>query len=363
MSKQKLKHWWLMLTVCILPMILTACGEKLTAEEKAAKAAAKAQSGALMLLCFNVIVCIIVTLWIIQLKNSSQLGTNAVTRFVRKGYARGRQKQIYGALAFLLVIDVLNLFMKFHFIKLLCPIFPIGDLAFIIMNMQQHKNDKQRVKDSRVVTKGALQTGAGVAKGAVVVAGVAAAAPTGGASLLAAGAAVGAGGVVMDQAAKNMEVEGFKGIDSNAVAEGVVSGASAVMKPALDSAQIAQIADTDLFKQKALRLGCNEQMSLGEMADVVLKYAPEASLKELPEGLSSEEKAVALLGAFKEQAQKVATEPVQAQPAIEQKPQQVVQETKQVAQKSGSKVKNKLAMPTPKQEPEVIDAEFREVSS
>lgn len=362
MSKQKLKHWWLMFTVCILPMILTACGSELSAEEKAAKAAAKAQSGALMLLCFNVIVCIIITLWIIQLKNSAQLGTNAVTRFVRKGYSRGRQKQIYGALALLLVFDVLNLFLKFHSIKIFAILPPIGDIAFIIMNMKQHREDKQRIKDSRVVTKGALQAGSGVAKGAVIVAGAAAAPATGGASLgaaVAATAAIGASGAIMDQAAKNMEVEGFKGIDSNAVTEGVVSGASAMLKPGLDSSHIAQIADTDLFRQKALRLGCNEQMSLGEMAEVVLKYAPEASLKELPEGLSVEDKAVALLGAFKTQAKKVVSE--QASVVKEQVKQVAVEKAQQVVT---SKVKNRLQMPAQQSTDNVVvDAEFREVES
>ena len=362
MSKQKLKHWWLMFTVCILPMILTACGSELSAEEKAAKAAAKAQSGALMLLCFNVIVCIIITLWIIQLKNSAQLGTNAVTRFVRKGYSRGRQKQIYGALALLLVFDVLNLFLKFHFIKIFAILPPIGDIAFIIMNMKQHREDKQRVKDARVVTKGALQTGSGVAKGAVIVAGAAAAPVTGGASLgaaVAATAAIGASGAIMDQAAKNMEVEGFKGIDSNAVTEGVVSGASAMLKTGLDSSHIAQIADTDLFRQKALRLGCNEQMSLGEMAEVVLKYAPEASLKELPERLSVEDKAVALLGAFKTQAKKVVSE--QASVVKEQVKQVAVEKAQQVVT---SKVKNRLQMPAQQSTYNVVvDAEFREVES
>lgn len=294
MSKQKLKHWWLVLTVCILPMVLTACGSDLSPEEKALKQAAKAKSSALFLLCINLVICVIALLGIIKSNNSAQMGTNTVTRFVRKGVDHRKQNIYFAWIGVMLVIDILSTFMRFHILKLLCFLPPIGVIVFIVFNMRKRVNDKQRIKDARVVTKGSLQVGAGVAKGAVAVAGVAAAVPTGGASLAASAAgmaALSAGGNVMKQAADNMEVEGFKGIDSDQVASAVEVGASK---------RIEQIADTDLFRRKAMRLGCTEQMSLGEMAQIVLKYAPEASLKELPDHLSDEDKAVALLGAFKE---------------------------------------------------------------
>ena len=67
------------------------------------------------------------------------------------------------------------------------------------------------------------------------------------------------------------------------------------------SKRIADMADVDLFKSKAKRLGCRDDMSLAEMAKLVVSFAPEASLKELPEGLSDEEKAVALFAAYRKE--------------------------------------------------------------
>ena len=74
------------------------------------------------------------------------------------------------------------------------------------------------------------------------------------------------------------------------------------------SEKIQQIADLDLFKEKAKRLGCTEDMALGEMALRILSLAPEVSLRELPEGLSDEEKAVALLAAYRKEETNVAVE-------------------------------------------------------
>lgn len=74
------------------------------------------------------------------------------------------------------------------------------------------------------------------------------------------------------------------------------------------SKKIMQIADLDLFKEKAKRLGCTDDMSLGDMALRVISLAPEVSVKELPEGLSDEEKAVALLAAYRKEEKEVAVE-------------------------------------------------------
>ncbi len=57
--------------------------------------------------------------------------------------------------------------------------------------------------------------------------------------------------------------------------------------------------DIDLFKKKAVRLGCKEDMPIEDMAKRVLQLAPEFTLKELPEDMPDEEKAMRLLGAFK----------------------------------------------------------------
>ncbi len=83
--------------------------------------------------------------------------------------------------------------------------------------------------------------------------------------------------------------------------------------------------DLELFRKKALRLGCTEDMSLTEMAETVIKYAPEASLRQLPESMPIEEKAARLLGAFtasgnkKEKEEREKQEQENKQKAFDQK--------------------------------------------
>ncbi len=62
--------------------------------------------------------------------------------------------------------------------------------------------------------------------------------------------------------------------------------------------------DWQIFRSKASRLGCTEKMSTTEMAEIIVKYAPEASLRQLPANMPVEEKAARLVGAFTESGNK-----------------------------------------------------------
>ncbi len=306
---QKLKHLYLLLCISVIPILLTACGK--SEEEKALARAARAKTFGVIGIIVNVIICIPILMNTIKMANTAQRGTNAVTRFVRKGVAHTSQSRYYGMLTLLIVADVLFLFFptQFHIIKLGAFVPPIGCIVLLIVLMTKSKNDKERVKDARVVTKGTLEATSAVGEtvGEAVAVGAAAYATGGDPQAMqaaaAAGKALGKGvGNIAGEAGKNMEVEGYRSMDLTETKE-AAQQLSGQMQAALTKSdiQITQIADTELFKQKAMRLGCNETMSLGDMARVVLKYAPESSMKELPEGLSDEEKAVALLGAYKQQ--------------------------------------------------------------
>lgn len=312
MCKEKLRRAYILFCVSLLPLILTACGK--SAEEKALARTARAQTFGIIGLVVNLIVCIPILMGIMKSNNTAKRGTNAVTRFVRKGATHWQQSMYYKYLALLLVLDVLFLFFptQFHFIKLLDFLPPIGCVVYIMISITKSKNDKERIKDARVVTKGSLQVASATAEATGAVAAGTAAALSGAdphtiATASKAGRAAGKVlGSVADTCASNMEVEGFNGLDTTKIGAATeeaagLMGAHVDAAIAQKSARIEAIADTELFRSKALRLGCNENMSLGEMAKVVLKYAPAASLAELPEDMSDEDKAVALLGAYKQQ--------------------------------------------------------------
>lgn len=201
-------------------------------------------------------------------------GTNSVTRFVRDAAANSRYT-LAGFIA--LALSVVS-FLISGFTFWVC----LPSVAVIILTMVfkfQSNRSEQRVKDARVVTKGSLQVGAAAAE----TVGTAAGAYFGNPEL---GREVGkVSGKVMSSAANNMTDVGDINISAS------------------DFDRLNNISP-DMLMSLASRNGFSiEGKNAEQVAGEIMSFASPSGVKELPDNLTSIQKAYVLAGGLNEAKQ------------------------------------------------------------
>lgn len=209
-------------------------------------------------------------------------GTNATTRFVRDVRANFVYEKWIGICTLGIIVGLVTAFtgQGFHIGRLawLPPIVPIPICLYF---RKLSTESAQRIKDARVVTKGALKTGAVVGEVAIATGAVAAAPVSGGASV-ALVAGVAATSKVMDKAADAMT-----DVESIELSPVEVTSVLETMTPEMK----------EKFLQAAERSGIPcEKRSFQKIAHDVVRFAPTETLAQLPENLTEEEKALSILG-------------------------------------------------------------------
>ncbi len=292
--KHKLILTLALLTPCLL---LTGCGV-------ATKLGIMSFGGTfgIGMLILTSTVCIVQFAKLMISTTSQERGTNSASRFVRHTYNYKVQKNAIKWSAVILAPDLVGLIIGFTIPKLLITLMPIGVMIYALILMNKGTKDKQRVQATRDVTKAGLTAGkyaavAGAAVGAPVVAG---------------GVALAGGGALAAAAAAGTTM-----ITGTAIAEGAerVHGVMEDVdhnRPVREFPELSDgyVISADEFRKKAIRLGCDASMDPAQMADVVIKYAPEASLNELPPDMDKVEKAARLLGTVHKAEEVYSTEPL-----------------------------------------------------
>lgn len=274
----------------VIPMLLAGCGAQPTEDGKPTSNLMKLGISGFIMLFFTGFHCVYYIASLVHSGTSQKRGTNAMSKFIRHNTSYKQQKRILIRSSFLVVFDLLMLAFGFTIPKLIITLLPIGIMVYAGLLMKKGTEDKEREKATRTVTKAAVTAGSktavagGVAAAAVVAAPVAAAAGT-------ATAALSAGAIM------HLSHEAAKGAERvHAHMEDVDRGREVREFPELSD---GDTISPEEFIAKAMKLGCTPEMNIGDMANTVLKYAPEASLKELPEDMDNVEKAARLLGAVK----------------------------------------------------------------
>lgn len=211
-------------------------------------------------------------------------GTNAVSRFVRSSasYAQYGAINLF-ALGFTIIFTIIGLGCKAY----LSGIPTLMVIPMSILLRHQNTKKKNRVKDARLVTKGALQVGGKTGGiGTAVAVTVHTGNPIAG---VVAGKAV---NDVMQVAASNM-------CDVN------TDKHPEIAKPSIEAEAVSVIAGSLLskctseeFLEATSRLGIDtEGKSVEDISKLVLQAAPTALLDELPEDMSDPDKAMSVLSA------------------------------------------------------------------
>lgn len=241
----------------------------------------------LVFLVPGMIMCIVAAIGIAPNYLSGTRGTNAVTRTTRDAVMNAKLQSKYAMLAVSIPLVGIGGFIVLGLAGLLLLIIPIGLMVIIVVLRMKSNKDKQRVKDTRVVTKAAAKVTGEVAKPVGIAAAAAAAPATGGASLAVAGAVVAGStaiGEVAKDAAKNMkdvEVEGFEMTDTKQT--------------------LQMVGDQNLLLERAAHLGIPvENRTIEEVAGEIISLAPPAILKGLPDNMSDGDKAFQILSAFQQ---------------------------------------------------------------
>lgn len=224
------------------------------------------------------VVGLIWSIWlVISVVNTSirsRRGTNVVTRFVRNGMASSKmQRNMISAFVAILVMAI-GIFLLHNFWYLFGLLVPIAAivLQFVFMYKDTHHN-KQRVKDSRVMTKASLDATAQAA----TVAGAAIGSAVPGIGTMAGQAIGSAVSGVAANASQNMQVEGAVQVN---------------MAPVLDSA-------TFLLQAKGIGIPTDGR-SIQDVAAEVIKYADPRQLARIDQSQPIEIQAQTLLGSYKE---------------------------------------------------------------
>lgn len=245
----------------------------------------------MFVLVINLCIAIVLGVMLMQAKHAGiKRGTNSVTKFVRDVHSNMRYNQIVfmSAVATIGCLLLSLLTNKYKFVACL-PTALVCILCFIFMH--QSNKDEQRVRSTRVVTKGALELGAadnGTLGGSSgMMAGAALGAAVGGPAGMAAGAALGYGygavsGAVGGLASKKMtDVE-----DLGLLTE---SEQGTIKLP-------DEFKDPELFMKRAQALGMvKDGDTATDVASRIISCAPKASLEHLPKDATLEEKATLLL--------------------------------------------------------------------
>lgn len=228
-------------------------------------------------LIINILAAVLALVSLVQRYLSAINGTNAVTKFIRFGGNNMLIKRTVLLCVFATIFCTLIGFGAKGLLGLLAglPTLLAALLGFFFQ-VKISKN-KERVEAARTVTKGTLKATAAVAQTAGTAIGTAVGGPAGTAIGSSIGNAVGS---IADQAAGNM---------TDVKANVDYSAANAAIQQAMDPA---------LFMKKASGLGIStDGKQLGQIAHEVVKYAPDASMKEIDSKLDEVSKALLILNA------------------------------------------------------------------
>lgn len=288
----------------VIPILLAGCGAQPAEDGKPTSNLMKLGISGFLMLFFTGFHCVYYIASLIHSGTSQKRGTNAMSKFLRNNTSYKRQKRILIRSSFLVGFDLLMMAFGFTIPKLIITLLPIGIMVYAGFLMKKGTEDKEREKATRTVTKAAVTAGAktavvgGTVVGAAMTAPVVAAAVGAGsvgaaaATLTAASGTIAAAGAV-----KHLGHEASMGAERvHAHMEDVDSGREVREFPELSD---GETISPEEFMEKAVRLGCTQQMSINEMAETILKYAPEASINELPPDMDDVEKAARLVGAVK----------------------------------------------------------------
>lgn len=242
-----------------------------------------------MLLALNTILALGLTVYLLQCKSINDRGTNTVTRFVRDVSANSGYNTIL-MISVSLTAGTLLLGAIFKCVYACIPSLLVIILSFILKN--KSTKNKQRIEDSRVMTKASGKTVKAAGVGIVgVIAG--AAILIWGFPVLAVGAVAAAVlGIirVIGKAANSM-----KDVDCPDIKEEDFEEFNKVGEEIAKRVGI-NIKDPDKFIAAAERAGIScEGKDLSAIAERVIKNAPTAMLKELPGDMSTEDKAMAIM--------------------------------------------------------------------
>lgn len=242
-----------------------------------------------MLLALNTILALGLTVYLLQCKSINDRGTNTVTRFVRDVSANSGYNTIL-MISVSLTAGTLLLGTIFKCAYACIPSLLVIILSFILKS--KSTKNKQRVEDSRVMTKASGKTIKSAGVGIVgVIAG--AAILIWGFPVLAVGAVAAAVlGIirVIGKAANSMQDVDCPDIKEEDFEEFNKVGEKIAKRVGIN------IKDPDKFIAAAERAGIScEGKDLSSIAERVIKNAPTAMLKELPDDMSTEDKAMAIM--------------------------------------------------------------------
>lgn len=243
----------------------------------------------MMLFALNSVVSLVLLSRLLSTFDNTNRGTNAVSRFVRNAIGNNIYKRTIQR-STLLTIPFLFFGIIFGRAWIALPSVIVLVISCIMTVLNRKR--REREKDARVVTKGALRVG-GVVGGAA--AGAAAATATATVSPIAAPAVGIATAVGVNEVA---QVAASNMCDVNIVKHPEVE------HPELDKEILSNVytgfltmCKPEEFLNKARKFGIDvNNKSISDIADEVLELASPAMLQELPDNMSKEDKAMTILG-------------------------------------------------------------------
>lgn len=280
----------LVLTLSVLPMLLSGCGSDADNKQKVTLFG----TVEIVMLFITLFVATTTIISLIHSQISVRRGTNSVSRFLRHNSTYRTQKKAAKRNALVLAGDAVGLIIGFNIVRLITTLIPICIIVYSIYLMNKGTDSKERVEATRDLTKAGVTAGKGAAVVGTAVGGV-----------VAAPVVVGAAGVTgVAGAAVGLTTMGSTWLAGHEIAKGAerVHAHMEDVDHGRDVREFPELSDgsvisPDEFIKKAVRLGCDTTMSVRDMATTVIGYAPEASLRELPEDMDDIEKAARLLGA------------------------------------------------------------------
>lgn len=228
----------------------------------------------MFLFILNLVIAMTLLMRLMSAKMSNGRGTNTLTRFVRdtssyRKYTTIAMVSIAITALFLLLGLLLKSFLAWT------PTAACAGLAFYFKLMSN--KSEQRIKDSRNVTKGTMQVVGESGEVLGSAAGMALSAATGGA--VPPTVAVNAGKTIGNSAGKGLLKVSDTMDDCNVDLHG------------------CGVTDVEAFKLAASRAGIvTEGKDVNTIAENVVKFAPPAAVKALPDSMTIEDKAMHILG-------------------------------------------------------------------
>lgn len=228
----------------------------------------------MILFVLDLMVALPCILLLLNAKASTSRGTNTVTRFVRDVSSYRKYSNV-GRLTIGISVMMLVLGTLFKSWYACIPTALCAGLTYYLK--MKSNTSEQRATDARNVTKGTMQVAGESGDVLGSAAGIAISAVSGG--TVPPMVAINAGKTIGGSAGKGL----LKAADS--------------MTDCTADLQGCGIKDVEAFKLAASRAGIStEGKDVIEVAENVVKFAPTTALKALPDNMSTEDKAVRILG-------------------------------------------------------------------